>query len=394
MKASKAQLIGWLLSLVVLFEASSSVGQQTDAVAEALGLTRENKALPLWEKPPAPAVEQLAAQVRSSHEGVMLVGHPDRGYGTAFVISREHRLLATNAHVADILHHAGSMLAIRNGTSDVYEIERAWYHPGTLRKKGETLSVRSQAPGDGSIDPFSPDVAVLRLKPGSSIPVELPFATDDEVRDLFARPVGMLGFPGYDTVAWPQLGQKAQATFHQGVVSRLTDFSLNADARPEELQMVQHTMSSWGGFSGSPLFLPNGHVIALHNMSRNVSRGGEVRSIPHGVRIDYLWELIAYHQLENDVPLPVDSQSLNVTRYDQPRPQDEKLRIAQQHCANAVILVMTGKNQDAVREAQQAIDLVPTFSTGFAARGSAYSNFGVLNEPRFATREHSKSTDK
>ena len=47
---------------------------------------------------------------------VFLVGKPDVGTGTAFLISKKNRLLATNAHVADIFN---------KGTGEIWPIKMA-----------------------------------------------------------------------------------------------------------------------------------------------------------------------------------------------------------------------------------------------------------------------------
>src|SRR5207253_1677651 len=156
--------------------------------------------------------------------------------------------------------------------------------------------VRSPDPREGNVDPMSPDVAVLQLgADGPELPYEMTMATPEELKTLFAQPAAILGFPGHDT-SWPALGEKALATYHEGVISRLTDFRFSTSAPEPEQQFLQYTMATWGGFSGSPVYLPNGHVVALHNMARYVpGRGGEVKSIPHGVRVDCLWELLVHH---------------------------------------------------------------------------------------------------
>src|SRR5205085_1261535 len=149
-----------------------------------------------------------------------------QGHGTAWVVSKEHRLLVTNAHVADIMHPGGTMEAMLNGTSHSYTVAKAWYHPGVRRflERDTSLSVRSADPADGPVDPISPDVAVLQLAAGGpELPAELPMATAGELAELFAQSAGILGFPGYNT-GWPAPGRKAAATFHDGVISRLTDF--------------------------------------------------------------------------------------------------------------------------------------------------------------------------
>ena len=62
------------------------------------------------------------------------------------------------------------------------------------------------------------DVAVLQLADdGHELPDELPLATrEKELYDIFAQPVGMLGYPGHDTGNFPA-GQTAGATFARGL---------------------------------------------------------------------------------------------------------------------------------------------------------------------------------
>jgi hypothetical protein len=113
--------------------------------------------------------------------------------------------------------------------------------------------------------------AVLQLAGGPERPVEWPLATTEELKNLCAlAAAGIIGFPGHDTEGWPSLGDKAAATYHDGVISRITDFRMNPSGPTEEQQFVQYTMATWPGFSGSPVFLANGHVVAIHNMGRPV----------------------------------------------------------------------------------------------------------------------------
>src|SRR5690606_1985992 len=129
--------------------------------------------------------------------------------------------------------------------------------------------VRSSDPDEGGIDTFSPDLAVLQLSAeGPDLPEEFTPVGTDDLANLFAQPVAIMGYPGSDNEGLPENGTRAAATFHSGVISRITDFQLGTGAAPEDQLFVQYTMSTWGGFSGSPIFLPDGRVAAVHNMSR------------------------------------------------------------------------------------------------------------------------------
>jgi hypothetical protein len=153
-------------------------------------------------------------------------------------------------------------------------------------------------------------VAVLHLEDdGQELPAEFQLAGWDEIEDLWAKPVGMIGFPGHDT-HFPKKGGKVRASAREGIVSWLADFNLDPNAPDHQLQLVQYTQSSWGGFSGSPVFLPNGRVVALHNSARYDATelekrdGGKallIRDLATGVRVDVLWELLEHHGLAQQV---------------------------------------------------------------------------------------------
>jgi hypothetical protein len=372
-----------LLGLLILVP--GSVGAQSDPAAKALGLTPDTGSLPVWTKMGSSARQELGNIARMQDPAVFLVGHPKAGTGTAWVISKKHRLLATNAHVADLQFDAGSkIMAIPNQSNQLYVVEKIWYHPGVRRYfKGDTQnSIRSMNPADGPIDPNSPDLAVLQLSgEGPDLPVEFPMAAPDDLKSLFAQEAAIIGFPGHDTTKWPALGEKAGATYHEGVISRITDFRLSPNSPPEELQFVQYSMATWPGFSGSPVFLANGRVAAVHNMAKSVKgRSGEVRSIPHGIRVDSLWELLVYHKLEDKISSKIDPRQVLLDRWLKSDEQSEKIR---QDYARAVNLVSEAWNLVFVQEkyglgvdkCTEAINLMPNYAKAYFVRANGFLNY-------------------
>lgn len=295
------------------------LAQKADPIATSLGLSPDKGILPIWTKPSSEARQKLGEFIRASNKGVMLVGNR-KGAGSAFVISRKHCLLATNAHVADIYHQSGGkMFAMLNESTTIYKVSKVYYHPGLVRKrmtKDKKIElVRAMHPAAGVVYTLSPDVAVLQLTDeGPKLPVEFQMATPGEVKEAFAQPIAMLGYPGHDT-RWPKPGQTVQATYHPGVISRLTDFQRRSGARFVNRQLIQHTAPNFPGFSGSPLLLPNGHVLGLNHAISVHTNKGLSRDISHGVRIDCLWELLAFHKLDQLVPIPVTRASLALARF-------------------------------------------------------------------------------
>ncbi|MCE9532246.1 MAG: trypsin-like peptidase domain-containing protein [Planctomycetes bacterium] len=361
-----------------------------------LGQTPETGSLPLSSKPSDDARQNLGKAARATERGVMLVGYNKAGHGTAWVISKKNRLLVTNAHVGDIFHeNKGKMVAIPSGTSQIYTVEKVWYHPGVRRysKNNAMFSVRSMDPKEGQVDPSSPDLAVLQLSAeGPDLTVEFPLATAEELTSLFAQPTAMMGFPGHDT-SWPGLGDKAAATIHEGIISRVTDFEMNPGVPDAELQFLQYTMAGWGGFSGSPVFLPNGHVAGVHNMARveKNKQSGEIRHIPHGVRVDCVVEVLVHHGLDDKVPFKIDKSKVAVERWIKPDARTEKARA---EFAKAMALVNEASylifvKQDFIKGEEkciEAIKLAPNYASAFNMRGCAINSFEYYNRSKLSNK--------
>jgi len=363
--------------LFLLFFALSPAASAQDNVAEQLGLTPQTGSLPVWTQPTAEA--DLSQHARAVSRSIMIVGDPEGGYGTAFVISRDHRLLATNAHVADILHEAGRMLGIGNESSQVFEIDQAWYHPGVIRTKEEgSYLFRSTDPALGKVSPLSADVAVLHVAGDDPLPDALVLADPSEVEDLFARPVSMIGFPGHDTVSWPGIGQKVQATYRQGVVARATDFFNNSSVNAPDRQYLQHTMQSWGGFSGSPIFLANGHVAALHNSGSTWANKGRVASLAYGVRVDCLWELLAHHHLADKVAVPLPAEKLRLARFAVEDPRIGQYQQARDLVERGRILALERKYVEAGDLFKAAIELMPNYEKAHLLKAQNHTQY-VIN---------------
>jgi S1-C subfamily serine protease len=385
-------LIGFVAVAVL---AAPFASAQDDKVAKSLGLTKDAGALPLWSKATLGDKQELGKNARRLEQAVFLVGYP-KNHGTGWVISKKHRLLVTNAHVADILVQAGgNLMAIPNGTTTLYKVEKIWYHPGVRRYlQGHPLSVRATDPKEGPVDPTSPDLAILQLSSsGPDLTAEFELALPQELDDMLGQPTAIFGFPGHDT-AWPRLGENPAATFHDGVVSRLTNFELSGAGNPAERQLVQYTMATWGGFSGSPVFFPSGRVVAVHNMARPVENKstGEKKWIPHGIRVDCVWEMLAFHKLDDKVPLKVDKSKLLIARWSQPDERTEKIRQtyakANELLREARTLIYTKEEYfEGVNKCNEAIKLVPSLADAYHARCHGYTNYWFNNRRKISDED-------
>ena len=130
--------------------------------------------------PTAPG-RDLAAAARAVSQAVVLIGNPVSGIGTAFVISKRDRLLATAAHVADTWTTAGSLTVLCNGTATPCNVQQVWYHPGVVRGTGRLL-IRCRDPLLARWPGPCPDLAVVQLAEGPELTAEVTLATPEELQ--------------------------------------------------------------------------------------------------------------------------------------------------------------------------------------------------------------------
>ncbi len=243
------------------------------------------------------ASEQLRLVGERLRPSLVMLACPFGGFGSGFVISRRHRLVATAAHAADLFSHGLESFAILDGTASALKVKRVWYHPGTLRVMDEGLHVRSFEPGDGLISNRGPDVAVLELSDdGHVLPLELELAGDEMLRMLGGRPAGLLGYPG--SIEVPEVTQRpvASASFCVSQIGKMTSQFQSEDVPFEQRQLVFFRGALGDGASGSPLFLTSGQVAAVYVAGPDVL-ASEQGFRQCAFRVDCLRELLTYHRL-------------------------------------------------------------------------------------------------
>ncbi len=323
--------------------------------------------------PPSHAeIAQLTEASRGIGRKVVLVGHPQRGQGTAFVISRSHRLLATAAHVADLYKGPGTIWAVPQGTGSAIPVVRVWYHPSLHRIMDDGLTVRSPDPADGPVAVPGPDVAVLQLaNDGTPLPEECELASPEELRKLDGLSLALLGYPGYGD--WPTLQVPGRLTLKTGKVQVVDGFTPEEGAHPERRQMIEHSAAAPEGSSGSPVFLPNGHIVAIHNILRLSGPEGGTES-GMSVRLDCLWELLAYHKLDRLVPIPQDWLVL-VPTGPQVDPKRADYRRAKELVREAEALSAVRDYRGAGAKCNQALALAPDYPAAFLARSRVFTGY-------------------
>jgi hypothetical protein len=299
---------------------------------------------------------RLASVAQAFEQGMFRLGNSDVCYASAFVISREHRLLATSAHVADNLQYTGFLEAIQNGTTLTYRVERVWYHPAIKRNLDDDLSVRSPEVIDGHITTPGPDVAVVQLGvEGPILSTEWKLASLDEIHNLRGLTIGTLRLPlNYDCSTI----KATHALLESGPVIAL-------DGYKNDEQFVGTTALVTEGTSGSPFFLESGAVVAI--ACSEITKGPQLSS--QGIRIDCLWELLFYHNLQDKVSQSVDRE--RVAEFTEPvlDPKIHDFRRAVQLVQEAKHYTSLGEYRQAGECCNQAIRLVPRYGSAYMQRG-------------------------
>jgi Trypsin-like peptidase domain len=339
-------------------ESQEPAGKRKPSPEESLQLEKVSRAM-------KPAVVRLAFPLEA--------GKGYWGAGTGFVISREHRLVATAAHVADRVSNGRQGIARVDGTEHAYDVQRVWYHSGLQRIFDEYLFVRSADPRDGRVDTSSPDVAVLQLSSGGpELRAEFELAGDEEVARLEGRPVGILGYPISLGRSWPAINEAPPAAFAASAIGEMADADIegrHAAGPPPTRQYLWFDSFIRVGGSGSPMFLSNGRVVGMLTGTTLPQLPG--RNYPDvGFRIDCLRELLAYHKLDNRTSH--ERAIADGARAWGADPNLDRIRGAVQLGREADVLRISKKFDLALAKSNQAIALMPDYEAALLRRGKVY----------------------
>ena len=261
----------------------------------------------------------FSAIIAKYQKSVFLVDEVDssggsHGGATAWVVALAdgRKGFATNAHVGGMLADArknGYRLVVRSPEPGhrEYEIVDAVIHPAYAAFNQMLADADKQATGGllRSVE-LSPayDVALLIPDKQDGLPDALPLARDNRLATLHAgEPIAYVGYPAENLVSFDV--NAPAPTSQVGIITSVRTFFLTAEGGPA--QLIEDSLPSAGGASGSPIFDSHGQVIALLSGGNNIaSKNGRIPNaamVNFAQRVDLLRDLIegrADRELDDD----------------------------------------------------------------------------------------------
>ncbi len=190
--------------------------------------------------------------------------------GTAWPVAPG--ILATNAHVANLFKSGGGDLIVRKpgsepgGDGDFTVVDAVVHDAYSLFSKFDTDTKASSSSyaalgNDGRRTGY--DVALLKVDHPDDLAPILPRAPEAEVVALDSgMPLAYAGYPIGGTAEQGSAQLKPTPTVQYGRITSVTDFFMFG-TDPVHAYLVQHSLPTFKGASGSPIINVKGEVVAI-----------------------------------------------------------------------------------------------------------------------------------
>lgn len=250
----------------------------------------------------------FSAIIARYQNAVFLVDEVDgaggsRGGATAWVVRMPDgsKAFATNAHVGEILAEArakGWRLVVRSPQAPYaeYVIKDALIHPAYAAFNAMLADAYKKASAgmlrEVQLSPAY-DVALLIPDRQDGLPDPLPLAKSNVLNALHpGQAIAFIGYPAENLVSFDT--SAPTPTSQVGIITSIRNFFLTADGGPA--QLIEDSLPSAGGASGSPIFNAQGQVVALLSGGNNISsKNGRIPNaalVNFAQRVDLLRELM------------------------------------------------------------------------------------------------------
>jgi V8-like Glu-specific endopeptidase len=207
--------------------------------------------------------DTLLADVADSYKfavGVVVVVVPGTGavpIGTAWAF--ESNLFATNGHVVEAMEDVAKKLPDAPFYIAINQRPDKRLKVAGFRKHPQYGKTETRFDGKTAISSF--DLAVIRTT--EAAPAHFKLASRPQLQALRSGArIAFLGFPMESLAKGNIDTQMPIATMQSGIVTSLSDNFLG-DSGFENNRLVRHNLPAVGGASGSPIFTPDGVVVAI-----------------------------------------------------------------------------------------------------------------------------------
>ena len=236
--------------------------------------------------------------------------------GTAWPVAPG--ILATNAHVAGLLKGNGGDLIVRKPGSEPggdgdFKVIDAVVHDGySLFSKFDfdtkaTSSSYAALGNDARRTGY--DVALLKVEAGRSVrPDPHPRAEAEVVALDSGMPLAYAGYPIGGTAEQGSAQLKPTPTVQYGRITSVTDFFMFG-TDPPHAYLVQHSLPTFKGASGSPIINGKGEVVAILS-------GGHVVETAEGIASNAVMRNFA-QRIDLLMPLLGETSSFNLDDEDE-----------------------------------------------------------------------------
>lgn len=289
---SNKRLTGWIAAAVVVL--ALVIGGVTYWFQDQAVNLKEFVA----QLPPATAGEAITPEVlQKARDSVYLVVVKDAsgelGEGTSWVVAPG--ILATNAHVADIMNglQPGEEMVVRSPVEpyNTHKVLRIQIHPGyaafnqRMAEFGPVVkALGKQVMDAGLIGAY--DVALLYVDQADKLAPPLKIAPIDELKKVDAgTPVAYIGYP-IENMAMSSLAAVPTPQSKIGNVTTATDY-FNIHRKDGDNQLIQHDVGATGGASGSPMIDAKGQVVAVLSAVNFIFLSSGEARIPSGASINF-----------------------------------------------------------------------------------------------------------
>lgn len=310
-------------------DVANTQGQLTDVAGQVQSVTANvadiNARIPALSEQIAAAqaaqTPELSALIAQHRESVYRVseltpGGAEASSATAWVVQLQDgtKALATNSHVAEMFietqedpDYQGYSLRVTQPKGPDFpslKVIGVKKHPAYDPYNDfwvELVNEQSQMEALAIEPMLGYDVALLFVDKPELLGEPLKLAPPEKLAAISAgERLLLIGYPAENvsTADWT----RPEPTSQQGMVTSNTSFFLARGAYDEN-QLIQHSIPSAGGASGSPIFNLDGEVVGLHNAGSymfvklregddTITRIGSSALINYAQRVDLLQELI------------------------------------------------------------------------------------------------------